>query len=165
MKYWFDTEFIEKPCTIELISIGMVNERGQTYYAVSSEFNPDEACEWVKENVLQYIEAETPIEERKPKNQIASEILSFVGDDPFPKFYASYGAYDWVVFCWLFGKMVDLPRHFPMFVRDFRQILNRYGNPKIPLVSRNKHHALSDALDLKNAHEWLEDHTGHIISD
>ena len=37
MKYWIDTEFIERPCTIDLISIGLVAEDGREFYAESSE--------------------------------------------------------------------------------------------------------------------------------
>ena len=40
------------------------------------------------------------------------------------QFYTYYGAYDWVVFCWLFGKMIDLPRGFPMFSRDLKVMLD-----------------------------------------
>lgn len=40
------------------------------------------------------------------------------------EFYAYYGAYDWVVFCWLFGKMIDLPRGFPMFFKDLKVMLD-----------------------------------------
>lgn len=41
-----------------------------------------------------------------------------------PEFYTYYGAYDWVVFCWLFGKMIDLPRGFPMFSKDLKVMLD-----------------------------------------
>ena len=41
-----------------------------------------------------------------------------------PEFYTYYGAYDWVVFCWLFGKMIDLPKGFPMYSKDLKQILD-----------------------------------------
>ena len=37
MKYWIDTEFIERPCTIDLISAGLVAEDGREFYAESSE--------------------------------------------------------------------------------------------------------------------------------
>jgi hypothetical protein len=40
------------------------------------------------------------------------------------EFYAYYGAYDWVVFCWLFGKMIDLPKGFPMFFKDLKVMLD-----------------------------------------
>lgn len=37
-------------------------------------------------------------------------------------FYGYYSAYDWVVFCWLFGKMIDLPKDFPMYCNDLKQM-------------------------------------------
>ncbi|WNH10062.1 hypothetical protein [Thalassobellus suaedae] len=39
-----------------------------------------------------------------------------------PKFYAYFADYDWVVFCWLFGKMIDLPKGFPKYCRDLKQM-------------------------------------------
>jgi hypothetical protein len=37
LKYWIDTEFIERPYTIDLISIGLIAEDGREFYAESSE--------------------------------------------------------------------------------------------------------------------------------
>lgn len=42
----------------------------------------------------------------------------------FIEFYTYYGAYDWVVFCWLFGSMIDLPKGFPMFSHDLKVMLD-----------------------------------------
>ena len=50
--YCIDCEFIEDGKTIELISIGIVAETGETYYAVSLEFDPRKANEWVQNNVF-----------------------------------------------------------------------------------------------------------------
>lgn len=41
-----------------------------------------------------------------------------------PEFYGYYCDYDWVVFCWLFGRMIDLPKGFPMYCRDLKQTLD-----------------------------------------
>jgi hypothetical protein len=38
--------------------------------------------------------------------------------------YGYYSDYDWVVFCWLFGKMIDLPKGFPQYCIDLKQILD-----------------------------------------
>ena len=52
-RYFYDTEFIEDGRTIDLVSIGVVNERGdREYYAVSTEFDPARAIPWVRRNVL-----------------------------------------------------------------------------------------------------------------
>lgn len=42
-----------------------------------------------------------------------------------PKFYGYYADYDWVCFCWLFGRMIDLPKDFPMYCIDLKQELDR----------------------------------------
>jgi hypothetical protein len=73
----------------------------------------------------------------KTNKQIAQEVKDFVNYGEYlkiqnnvdrlknkPEFYAYYADYDWVAFCWLFGKMIDLPRGFPMFAFDLKQILD-----------------------------------------
>jgi len=45
LKYFLDTEFIERPCSITLISIGIKCEDGREYYQISSEFDYDDANE------------------------------------------------------------------------------------------------------------------------
>jgi hypothetical protein len=45
------------------------------------------------------------------------------GKEPH-EFYAYYADYDWVVFCTLFGKMINLPTGFPMYCKDLKQMLD-----------------------------------------
>ena len=52
INYYIDTEFIEDGSTIDLISIGIVSGDGREYYAISTEFKPRKASQWVKDNVL-----------------------------------------------------------------------------------------------------------------
>lgn len=161
MKYFLDTEFIEKPSTIDLISIGIVAEDGREYYAVSTEFDGTEASDWVHENVISLL----PRDEDpawKNRMQIEKEILEFVGDDPNPQFWGYYADYDWVVFCWLFGPMIELPKHFPKFCRDLKQLLVENGNPKSPIDKGEEHNALADARWIKRTYEWLKEHLEHL---
>lgn len=44
--------------------------------------------------------------------------------DDKPEFYGYFADYDWVVFCWLFGKMIDLPKSFPYYCKDLKQMLD-----------------------------------------
>ena len=68
----------------------------------------------------------------KSNKQIAEDIKDFVFKgqgqkirfDNSIQFYGYYSDYDWVVFCWLFGKMIDLPIGFPMYCNDLKQILD-----------------------------------------
>jgi hypothetical protein len=153
MKYFIDTEFAEKPCTIQLISIGIVAEDGREYYAESSEIKPEDCNEWVRNNVLNRLNV--PEDQRKTRKIIAQEILEFIGDDDKVEFWGFYSSYDWVVFCWLFGAMVDLPKNMPKFCRDLKQEVMNKGNPKIPFGPEDKHNALSDARWMRKAHKWL----------
>ena len=52
MRFFYDCEFIEDGVTIDLVSIGVVDEEGREFYAVSTEFDPERAGPWVRQNVL-----------------------------------------------------------------------------------------------------------------
>lgn len=142
-RYFLDTEFIEKPNTIELISIGIKCEDGRKYYAISSEFDETKANDWVRENVIAKLEA-LP---RKPLTQIKQELLEFIKGDNI-EFWGYYSDYDWVVFCWIFGAMIDLPNGYPMYCKDLKQWLDDSGKAKLP-DPEGEHNALADA-------EWNE---------
>ena len=51
-RFFYDTEFIEDGVTIDLVSIGVVDETGREFYAVSTEFDERRAIPWVRRNVL-----------------------------------------------------------------------------------------------------------------
>lgn len=185
MKYFLDTEFHEyqkkplfgKPIdTIELISIGIVDENGNEYYAICKEFDVKAAWnnDWLKQNVLADIfthlysihvnRTQRGEEEDRAvlfdyrsmkflvkkyaqsRVEIADMIKDFIyecNQDLNPKtvvnfdeivkthpfeFYGYFADYDWVVFCWLFGRMIDLPKGFPMYCRDLKQMFDDKAN-------------------------------------
>ncbi len=159
MRYFLDTEFIEKPCTIDLISIGIVAEDGREYYGISLEFDESQASEWVQDNVIPFLpHKDVPF--WKSRIQLREGIIEFVGDDQNPEFWGYYADYDWVVFCWLFGPMINLPRHFPKFCRDLKQYLVQRGNPKSPIEKVGEHCAIEDARWNKATFDWLEEQFG-----
>lgn len=87
------------------------------------------------------------------------------------EFYADYCSYDWVVFCWLFGKMINLPPVFPMFCNDIQQIYHQKNHQGIPSKTEysslknhpdypkqdntKKHHALEDARYDRDLYNFL----------
>lgn len=137
MKVYFDTEFIEDGHTIDLLSIGMVREDGQEYYAEPEETDRSRASDWVRVNVLPSLTGPT-----KPRDTIAAELVEFAGRRP--EFWAWYADYDWVALCQLYGTMMDLPDGWPMYCRDFKQVCDERGLT----VSQDdsNHNALGDAL-------------------
>ena len=172
MRYWFDTEFVEDGKTIELISIGIVAEDDREYYAINQGCDFSRASQWVKDNVIAQLPlrnvnlSDPSISPRikseslawKSKSAIASEVLEFVGGGKKPEFWAYYADYDWVVFCQLFGTMMDLPGGFPMYCRDVKQECDRLGNPDLPEQCEGKHNALADARWNKMAWEFLRNY-------
>lgn len=125
-------------------------------------------------HVLYYKEHDDFVDDFKNKNEGYTEIK----ETPV-QFYTYYGAYDWVVFCWLFGKMIDLPKGFPMFSIDLKVMLddciekiNNYSrsdermpkvtaksmkenNPRYP-KQENLHNALDDARWNLKLHQFIE---------
>lgn len=158
MRYWLDTEFIERPCTIDLISIGIVAENGQTIYGESSEVDWSQASPWVLENVKPHLWApKYPYASiAVPREELASRILAFIGPDDRPEFWGYYADYDWVAFCWLFGTMMELPKGWPMYCRDIKQWADDLDNPKLPKQASTEHNALADAQWNREAWEFLQ---------
>jgi hypothetical protein len=163
MKYFFDTEFIEagRLNPVTLISIGIVAADGRSFYAVSSEFNPDNANEWVKANVL----TQLGIEARWKVDEIAEYVKDFCNLNRYgkPEFWGYYADYDWVVFCQMFGAMIDLPKGWPMYCRDIKQLSDMLGDPSLPQQGKGEHNALADARWNKVAYEFLVDRTDYVI--
>ena len=258
MKYFYDTEFIEgtkktwwgktTPPTIDLISIGIVDEDGREYYSISKEFDLDYAWDkwdgeyheqstfekshglslrkkyWIRENVLRPIFNElferatninsvgiTMTKKRlkflicrygKSRKTIAKEVKNFCysyravkdggGQITSGSFipnkqveielYGYYSSFDHVVLSWLFGRMIDLPKGFPMYTIDLKQTLadsaavqaNRFCNTKsnhteltkeeaINIIKSkhdypkqsSEHNALDDAIFVKNLYHFL----------
>lgn len=151
MRIFFDTEFMEDGKTIELLSIGMIRDDGEKYYAeVSpSEVDYSKMNPWVVENVLPHLRGG---KNYKNRARIAQEIKEFVGPDP--EFWAYYADYDWVVLCQLYGRMLDLPEGWPMFCRDLRQVMD-FNLPlayvlKEQIPNLAEHDALADATWNRN---------------
>lgn len=143
MRYFLDTEFIEEPGHLDLISIGIAAEDGREFYAESAEVDWSRASQWVLDNVKPHLTGET-----FARRDIASNIRDFVGNDSAPEFWAYYADYDWVAFCWLFGRMIDLPKAFPCYCRDLKQWMDQLGvkREQLPPDPTDEHHALADAV-------------------
>ena len=151
MKYFIDTEFIEDGKTIDLISIGIVSEDGREFYAESWAVDWSKASGWVLDNVRPHLTGCNVMD----RSELKKGILDFIGTDQ-PEFWGYFCDYDWVVFCQIFGKMIDLPKNFPMYCRDIKQLCDDLGNPKLPEQGKSEHHALADAKWNKESYLFLK---------
>jgi 3' exoribonuclease, RNase T-like len=150
MKYWMDTEFIERMHSLDLISIGLVAEDGREFYAESSEVDWTKASRWVLQHVRPQLSGTgVPLEE------IGYAVRRFVDDDKHPVFWGYFPAYDWVLFSGLFGGMNDLPFAFPHLCLDIKQWAIELGDPELPRQTDTRHHALADARWTRDAWRFL----------
>jgi hypothetical protein len=148
-RYFYDCEFIEDGRLIDLVSIGVVDEHGREYYAVSTEFDDSRAVPWVRRNVLDKLPS--PADKAwRSRERIRTELLEFLteplrsGDADELELWAWYAAYDHVALAQLWGSMPALPREIPRFTKDLRQLWDDSGRPPLPVVE-GRHDALVDA--------------------
>lgn len=95
-----------------------------------------------------------------------------------PVFYGYYADYDWVLFCSLYGTMIDLPKGFPMYCKDLKQMLDEKAetyddqwtngdettDTKLSWIKNkntypkqtNEHYALADAKWNKELHAFIK---------
>ncbi len=150
MKYWIDTEFIERPDIIDLISVGLVAEDGREFYAESNEVDWSKASLWTLENVRPKLEGKT-----KRRVEIGYAAREFTDGDEHPVFWGYFPAFDWVGFTWLFGRMDELPFHYPQLCLDIKQWAIELGDPELPHQQGVRHHALFDARWTRDAWSFL----------
>jgi hypothetical protein len=152
VRFFYDTEFIEDGVTIDLISIGVVDEFGREFYAVSTEFDPAKAGPWVREHVLSKLPSPSDPAWRS-RERIRNDLLEFFGrPQDGIELWAWYAAYDHVALAQLWGPMPSMPRRLPRFTRDLRQRWEDVGRPKLPPPPSDAHDALADARH--NLHRW-----------
>lgn len=158
MRFFLDTEFFEDgpKVPIKLISIGIVAESGEQLYVVNNDFNFDYSSDWLRANVKpNLMDGKPDVLPFQSIGHFVQAFISRVSGSEKPEFWGYYSDYDWVVFCQLFGNMVNLPKTFPMFCLDIKQYAVMLGNPKLPKQLMASHNALYDARWNKQSYDFL----------
>lgn len=153
MRIFFDTEFVDTGDRIILISLGLVREDNETFYAELETPETLRDCpvsQWVKDNVYPHLEGGTSFWSRRA---VAGALVGFAADKP--KFWGYVADYDWVALSQLYGPLVNRPKGWPWTaldtyqLPDFKQCVIKPDRP---------HHALSDAKALKASFLIWEKH-------
>jgi len=186
VRFFYDCEFIEDGHTIDLISIGIVAEDDREYYAIDRDapWKRIYRHKWLCEHVLPSLpllhgdarlDVHTgPLKRRrnphvldfqdpafKRRVVIAAEVADFLlSGDSKPELWAWYAAYDHVVLCQLWGRMIDLPEGMPMYTHDLKQECDRLGNPEMPAQPGGEHNALADARHVAVMARFLDELVG-----
>lgn len=146
----YDTEFIDDGHTIDLISIGCVDNFGREFYAVSTDFDASRAGPWVRQHVLPHLpHRDGPSGFRwMSRLLIAARLYDWLVPIPGKELelWADHAAYDHVALAQLWGPMTDLPAGVPMFTHELQQLWEQVGRPEIEQqLSAWMHDALYDA--------------------
>jgi hypothetical protein len=145
VRYFYDCEFIEDGRTITLVSIGFVDQNGREFYAVSTEFDPDQAIDWVRRHVLNQLPP--PADQAwRSRAKIREDLLGYLLEPGEPvELWAWMASYDHVALAQLWGDMRALPRQLPRFTHELRQLWEQAGCPQLPAAGADAHDAIADA--------------------
>lgn len=178
-KFYFDVEFHEhdvetvggkKMRAVELISIGMIDDRGRKFYAVNSDFDYEAAEKnfFLKSRVLDKL---PPKSEWKSFAQIQSELIRFIGSGD-ADFYHWQAPQDQLLLYELLSPlrlrdgrpcMMNLVDSVHMVI-NVGQKFNEIGRPRgvLPPRPENAHHPLDDAEWVMNADQGIDDYKSRM---
>ena len=155
-KIFFETEFTGLRQDTSLISIAMVTEDGQEFYAATYDFNGEQVDLWLQTNVLANLDTEMI-----GIDELAHQVGAWLAQFERVEMWSDCLAYDWVLFCDLFGGALQLPESIYYIPFDIATLMKTCGVD--PDVSREefagmtgkKHNALHDARVIKACYEKL----------
>ena len=173
MRIFLDTEFTNLGQSAQLISIGLVGEGDALFYGEFTDYDPEEATPWVREHVLPLLSgnrlSRAGFAHKRPTMLVQGDTFSISrslrswfsqwGGPKSVQIWADVLAWDWVLFCEVFGGAFFIPEQIHYMPMDLATLLwskgidpdttreelgqVQWSHPKLHLA---KHHALYDAL-------------------
>jgi hypothetical protein len=171
-KVFLDTEFTGLHKNTTLISIGLVSGE-KTFYAEFTDYDEKQVGSWLKENVIDKLElnenehglkadsceGDSWLFKGKSKH-IAILLKKWLEKFEAVEIWSDCLAYDWVLFCELFGGAMNIPKNVFYIPFDICTLFLMKGiDPDIsresfvkPIGEVNKHNALYDALIIESCY-------------
>lgn len=175
MKIFFDTEFTGLHQQTTLISIALVSENNQIFYAELTDYATKQVNDWIEQNVIRHLfltdnvydESKTFI--KGESSFVKKALEEWLGKFGNIEIWADVLAYDWVLFCNLFGDAFGIPKNIFFIPFDLSTAFKLRGlDPNINRVEYadnfsdalidfplQKHNALYDALLVKACYQKL----------
>jgi hypothetical protein len=182
MKIFFDTEFTGLHQNTSLISIGLITEHGETFYAECGDFDHLQVDDWIKKNVISNLKFyrkgcrewcscdtqdfrrnDSKTEAFGHKGFIAERLAGWLSGYDKVEMWSDCLSYDWVLFNQLWGHAFNIPKNVYYIPFDLSTLFKIKGID--PDISREefagmtegaeKHNALWDARVIKACYKKL----------
>lgn len=158
MRYFLDTEFNEDTEGVTLLSLALRREDGADLYLVDNQIDYARCSPWVNAHVVPQLLA-LPAHFLGPAAVFPSMLEDFLDGDQGAEIWGYYAAYDWFLFCRLWGGLLNLPRSVRRYCSDIAQMRDTYAPGQklkdvVPVVSP-EHNARADARWNSAAYAWL----------
>lgn len=181
IKIFFDTEFTGLHSNTTLISLGMITENSHTFYAEFTDYAYGQLDPWLKENVIanlkfnedkEFCRTEdsypSSVSIKDNESNIKEELIKWLSQFDQIEMWSDCLAYDWVLFCEIFGGALNIPKNIYYIPFDLCTLFKVKGMD--PNVNRkefyegyghkiigNQHNALYDATLIRDCYELLMD--------
>lgn len=164
-KVFFDTEFTGLHQNTTLISIGLVAETGQSFYAELTDYDKSQIDDWLQENVIsnllltQYIHGTNQSWERETENSVYVIGPSQTVKDRLERWIRRFDkieiwsdclSYDWVLFCQLFEHAFKIPNNIYYIPFDICTYLKIAGiDPDV-----NREEFANHQVEVNTSEQW-----------
>lgn len=181
MIFFLDTEFTSLTQQAQLLSIAIVDENENVFYAEFTDYDSDNISEWINENVISqfFLSSEKTLTSSSIFIKGNTELVKYelvkwleAYKNTTCKFIADVYMYDWVLFAELFGGALHLPTFIDFMPIDFATLLfaknEEPHKPRIEFLTKievenlraayptiKEHSALYDTLLLKKCYQKL----------
>jgi len=162
MKLFFDTEFTGLHQKTTLLSIGIVDENGREFYRELDDYDQSQINDWLKDNVIAKFKNEGSVNMGMLKEDLLEWLKVYDYGEKI-EVWSDCLAYDWVLFCEIFGGAFEVPKNIYYIPFDICTLMKIKGVD--PDISReayagfdedsSKHNALHDAEAIKICYEKL----------
>lgn len=176
-KIFLDTEFTGLTQDTTLISLALVSDDGREFYAEFTDYDKTQVNDWVSNNVISLLELKedgvwlhaSTLRAKGDKIVIKTELSKWFAQFEAVEIWADVLAYDWVLFCELFGGAFGIPENIFYAPFDLATAFRLKGviEPQgkfdgdisrfefAGIGSERQHHALEDARAEKICWEKL----------
>ncbi len=120
-KVFLDTEFTGLHQQTNLISIALVAETGEEFYAEFTDYDKGQVNKWIRDHVIKLLnyndvnvyrsKTENSLKIKGNRATIKAELQTWFEQFHSVEIWADVLAYDWVLFCELFGGASSIPEN------------------------------------------------------